>query len=116
MSETPPETGPTTAELAERQDQLDGKLDQILAVIGKKPDAPAGPEGKDPPGSVAEEIRQQLDERDRKAAADKQAADQDTWRKSVDERLAGMAEKPPGEPAPAGLKGAVQRAMWGRQE
>jgi hypothetical protein len=116
MSETPPETGPTTAELAERQDKLDGKLDQILSVIGGKKDAPADPGKADPPSTVAEEIRAQLEERDRKAAADKQAADHDSWRKSVDERLAGMAEKPPGEPAPIGFKGAVQRAMWGRQE
>jgi len=116
MSETPPETGPTTAELATRIDQQESTLNKILSVIeGKKPDTPAS-EGKEPPGTVAEEIRQQLEARDRKAAEDAKAADADTWRKSVDEKLAGMTEKPPGEPAPTGFKGAVQRAMWGRQE
>ena len=100
MSETPPETGPTAAELAARQDTLDGKLDQILAVLRKQPATakePAGQE-KDPPTSVAEEIRAQLDERDRKAAADKAAADGDAWRKGVDEKLAGMAEQAPEPP------------------
>jgi hypothetical protein len=116
MTETAPETGPTTTELAERQDKLDGKLDQILSVIGgRKPDT--APEGKvDPPSTVAEEIRQQLEARDRKAADDAAKADHDSWKTSVEERLAGMAEKPPGEPAPTGVKGRVQRAMWGRQE
>ena len=99
MSETPPESGPTTAELAARQDAVEGKLDQILSVLGKQPAAkePAGQE-KDPPQSVAEEIRAQLDERDRKAAADKTAADADAWRKGVDEKLAGMGEKQPEPP------------------
>lgn len=100
MTETPPETGPTTAELAERQDKLDGKLDQILAVLGKQPATGKEPaaDAKEPPTSVAEEIRAQLDERDRKAAADKNAADADAWRKGVDEKLAGMAEQSPEPP------------------
>lgn len=100
MSESTTEpTGPTTAELAQRQDALDGKLDQILSVLGKQPAAkePATEE-KNPPTSVAEEIRAQLDERDRKAAADKTAADADAWRKGVDEKLAGMGEKAPEPP------------------
>jgi len=116
MTETAPETGPTTTELAARIDQQDSKLDQILEVIGGKKDAPTTDGKADPPSTVAEEIRQQLEARDRKAAEDAKAADADTWRKSVDEKLAGMTEKPPGEPAPTGFKGAVQRAMWGRQE
>ena len=99
MSETPPETGPTTAELAARQDALDGKLDQILSVLGKQPDAkePAA-DAKEPPTTVAEEIRAQLDERDRKKAAEQSAADADAWRKGVDEKLAGMAEQAPEPP------------------
>ena len=117
MSETPPETGPTTTELAARIDQTDSKLDKILDVIGgKKPDTPADPGKADPPSTVAEEIRQQLEARDRKAADDAAKADHDSWKTSVEERLAGMAEKPPGEPAPTGVKGRVQRVMWGRQE
>lgn len=98
MSETPPETGPTTAELAARQDAVEGKLDQILAVLGKHDPPKAGAEPKEPPTSVAEEIRAQLDERDRKAAADKTAADADAWRKGVDEKLAGMGEQAPEPP------------------
>ena len=100
MADEPAEpSGPTTAELAERQDKLDGKLDQILAVLGKH-DAPKEPAAgqKEPPTSVAEEIRAQLDERDRKAAADKAAADADAWRKGVDEKLAGMGEQAPEPP------------------
>ena len=99
MSETPPEGGPTAAELAARQDAVEGKLDQILAVLGKQPAAKEPAAGaKEPPTSVAEEIRAQLDERDRKQAADKSAADADAWRKGVDEKLAGMGEQAPEPP------------------
>ena len=99
------ETAPTTAELAARQDALDGKLDQILSVLGKN-------EGKaqsaaqdartaelDAPTSVAEEIRQQLEERDRQAKADAAAAEHGAWKTKVDETLAAMTEQAPEPPA-----------------
>ncbi len=98
---TSTDTGPTTAELAERQDKLDGKLDQILGILGKKDGAPAsaGTSGDTAPTSIADEIRAQFEERDRKAAADKDKAGQDEWRTGVDKRLAELAEKPPESPA-----------------
>jgi hypothetical protein len=102
---TPPETGPTLAELAARQEQTESKLDQILTVLGKtertaQGTAQAGRTAElDAPSNIAEEIRRQFEERDRKTAADKQAGDLADWRKSVDDRLTGMAEKQPDPPA-----------------
>jgi hypothetical protein len=105
MSETPTETsGPTTAELAARQDKLDGKLDQILNILGTKEGAAQqtaqrGRETElDAPTTVAEEIRRQIEERDRAAAADKSASETAEWRKGVDAKLAGMAEQAPEPP------------------
>ncbi len=94
-------TGPTVEQLAERQDTLDGKLDQILTILGKKDGAPAsaGTSESTASTSIADEIRQQFEERDRKAAADKDKAGQGEWRTSVDARLAELAEKPPESPA-----------------
>jgi hypothetical protein len=92
---------PDLAELKARQDTLDGKLDQILSILGKDKGsgpAPAGTGETAAPTSVADEIRAQLEERDRKAAADQDKAGHDEWKTSVDKRLAELAEKPPESP------------------
>jgi len=115
MSETPPEgtdTAPTNVELSQRVDALDGKLDTILGLLGKRETGqaqdPAAAAGE--PQDVAAEVRAQFAERDRKAAADKTQADADAWKKGVDTSLAELREKPPQEPVRR-----VEQAMWGRR-
>jgi hypothetical protein len=100
-------SGPTTAELAARQDTLDGKLDQILGILGKGESQAQGAaqdreEAKlDAPTSVADEIRRQLEDRDRAKA------DQD-WKAGVDEKLATVPEQKPETPVRK-----IERVMWG---
>jgi hypothetical protein len=102
---SPPGEGPTLAELAARQDTLDGKLDQILGVLGK---TERGAQGKaqdartaelDAPTNIAEEIRAQFEERDRRERASKEAGDLASWRKDVDSALTGLKEHQPEPPA-----------------
>ena len=97
-------SAPSNAELAGRVDGLESKLDMILDKLGGKKDQAHDAaqqhteERLDRPSSVAEEIRQQLSEQRAKEEADaKQNADAE-WRKGVDERLTGMAEKTPEAP------------------
>jgi hypothetical protein len=96
---------PTLAELAARQDKTDGKLDQILAALGKtertgQQTAQAGRTAElDAPTDIAAEIRQQFEERDRQQAAQASANADKTWRDSVESRLTGMTEQRPEAPA-----------------
>jgi hypothetical protein len=102
---TPTENGPTVAELAERQERTEGKLDQILAVLGKTEGNAQGAAAEheadklDAPTSVADEIRRQLEDRDKAEQAKKAAQEGDSWRKNVDTRLSELAEKKPETPA-----------------
>lgn len=92
-------------ELSERQDRTESKLDQILAVLGKTRDnaqanAREGQERKlDAPTSIAEEIRQQFEERDRKAAADAEHKSREDRLAAVETSLKEIAEKAPEPPA-----------------
>jgi hypothetical protein len=89
------------ADLEAGQSTISEKIDKILGVLdggsGKpKEDPPAGPGGG---RSVAEEIRAQFEERDRKAAEDARRGEDKSWRESVDKALKGLAERTP-EPPP----------------
>jgi hypothetical protein len=112
--ETGEAAAPSNAELAARVDGLAGKLDTILDKLGGAEStahdaAQQHTEDRlDRPTSMAEEIRAQLEERDRANAAAKQAQDDADWRASVDGRLAGMAEHAPEPPARK-----IERVMWG---
>ena len=103
------DAAPSNAELAARVDGLAAKIDTILDKLGGGGGEGAAAEPKQP-ASVADEIRQQLDERkradDAKAAAEGDAA----WRKNVDDRLAGMTEKTPDPPVRR-----VEQVMWGKR-
>ena len=111
MSETPPEgttdTAPTNAELDAKVTALDAKIDTILSKLGGGGGEGAAAEPKQP-ASVADEIRQQLDERKRADDAAKAAEGDAAWRKNVDDRLAGMTEKTPEPP-----QTRRERFMWG---
>jgi hypothetical protein len=86
------------AALETGQETLSGKLDQILGIIGDGGHGgkPAGPE---PPATVGDEIRAQLDARDARARADSAQAARDSDLTTLKEQVAALAEKPP-EPLP----------------
>lgn len=112
-TETTEETGPTTAELAARVDGIDSKLDTVLAAItGKKDGDPKPPTPGQPeqPTGIADEIRRQLEERDRKTASDKAAADAEEWKAGVTKTLGDLTEQKP-EPPQRG----IEKLMWGRR-
>lgn len=70
---TPPEPQappPAEAGLDQRVSAIEGKLDQVLGFLSSTPDKPAEPdEAERPEVNIADEIRRQLAERDKKAAA-----------------------------------------------
>lgn len=101
----PPEetTPPAAAELDQRveslehgQESLSHKLDRILGVLSDGPGDDPG-DGGQPAGApnIAEEIRAQIDKRDREAkdAADKAALTDELGQ--VKAKIAELAEKPP---------------------
>src|SRR5215472_1660583 len=94
------------------QTTLTEKLDQVLGILGGK-DKPAAAtvpddDGKGHPASVAAEIRAQLAERDRKAAADRDQAARDGVLQDLQAKVASLAETPPAAPPRRST-----RLMWG---
>lgn len=75
-----------------------GKLDQLLGMFSDKGAPDPAPEPERPEVNIAEEIRAQLDERDRKAKKAEPAAP----------KAAELAEKPPVAPVRR-----VTKFMWG---
>jgi hypothetical protein len=118
MTTQPDAAGPTDTEritaLEAKTDSIGDKLDAVLAAVsGKTPassDGAGDGGGQAQPQDAAAEVRRQLEERDRKAAADKAQADADAWKTGVDASLAELREKPPQEPVRR-----VEQAMWGRR-
>ena len=89
--------GERVGKLETGQDNLSGKIDEILGILGGR-----GTEHEEQPsgaGNVADEIRVQLDERDRKRAADDRARADSDRLGAVEARVSELAEKPP-EPMP----------------
>jgi hypothetical protein len=108
---TGPET-PSVAELADRQERTESKLDQVLeavkAVTGTAhADSQTAVQARlDAPGSVAAQVQAELDRRDRRAKAEDTAAQVG----SLSETVAKLTEKTPEAPARR-----VERIMgWGR--
>lgn len=102
----PPEEGapPPAAGLDQRveslehgQESLGHKLDKILGIVSGGPDDDDPGDGGQPAGApnIAEEIRAQLDKRDREAkdAADKASLTDELGQ--VKAKVAELAEKPP---------------------
>ena len=100
-----PDLAGRVSALESGQQDLSGKLDRVLDVLGAGRDqahqqAQQATERRlDAPGSMADEIRRQFEERDRAAAARAAADEQDAWRKDITAQVAGLAEKTP-EPPP----------------
>jgi hypothetical protein len=101
---------PSNAELEQRVSGVESKLDLILEKLSGSSSPPKGDDKPDPEGtgSIAEQIRAQLAERD-KATADKASKDAAEQRiKTVEERLEGMSEATPQPP-----ERRLERLMWG---
>jgi chromosome segregation ATPase len=107
------ETEPSVDDLAQRQDRIENKLDELLASLkaGGSTQAKAEEHQEEKlgrPSTIAEQVQMELDARD-KAKADKAEKDAEkTERESIKERLAKLTETPPARPQPR-----RQRVMWG---
>lgn len=96
------------AQLASRQDRLEGKVDQVIGLLqhGKDQAHTAAAQHEqaklNAPSDVADEVRRQLEERDQaqqaSAAADQAKTAEQSWRQGVDTKLAELTEKPPEAP------------------
>ncbi len=93
--------GQRVESLEHGQESLSHKLDKILGIISGGPDDDDPGDGSQPAGTpnIAHEIRAQLDERDRKAKADADAASVKDQLGQVTAKVAELAEKAP-EPMP----------------
>ena len=101
---TEPESAPSNAELDAKVDTLADKLDQLVAMFGRDRDkahgaAQAHTEDRlSEPTTAADEIRRQLDERDRASEAKKAGEAEQEWRRGVDQTLSELTEKAPEPP------------------
>lgn len=115
-----PRASGTVDERLAAQDQkinaMDGKLDQVLNRLtgggGDGGGAPAAPEPVNIGQLVRDGVREIEKEKDRKATADKRQADDQTWRASVETRL---AERRPAAPA-TGAMTRVRTILFGKQD
>lgn len=101
------------AKLETGQSTLEDKVDKILGIVsgGHGEDGGQGGHEEQPSGgpTIAHEIRAQLDERDRKAAAEAERQAGSDRLAAAEAKLAELSEKPP-EPMPR----RVERIMGWR--
>ena len=108
------EDAPSIDELEQRVSGVESKLDLILDKLsGTRDQAHADAEQHtedrlDRPSSIAEQIRAQLEETRAREAAEADKRSSADRLASLEERLSGMAEKPPEDPLRP-----VTRLMWG---
>lgn len=119
-------TADASATADERMDRLEatqreqgGMLEKILDRLpGGEPKAdPASPSapatGTADPADIQATVRREIAEANERAAAEARAKGDEEWRKHVDETLETVkAERAPREPQ-TGVKGKLQRAMFG---
>jgi CHASE3 domain sensor protein len=105
MADGAPPDGPAPdAALDQRVGAIETKLDMLLDVIGKQQDGAHGAaqdhmqDKLDRPTTVAEEIRAQLDERDRKKAADDAEAARNGRLEGLETKVRDLAETKPAAP------------------
>lgn len=104
----PPAGEPTVKQLADRQERVESKLDQVIGLLqgGERQAHDAAARHQEAklnaPTDVAEEVRRQIAERDQAqasaAAADQAAAAAQSWQQGVDAKLAELTEKTPEAP------------------
>ena len=108
------ESESTTAELSGRLDRVEGALGEIKAMLSggerKVHAAAADHEAAklDAPSTVAEEVRAQLEERDRSQAEQSAKQAEGDRLAAVETRMAEMSEQKPEPPIRR-----VERFMWG---
>lgn len=108
MSEQAPEP-PAEPGVEQRVDSLESKVDQILGIISGQHDGQA-PETEEPGGTnIAHEIRAQLEEQERRKAAEAAEQSKADRLAAAEAKIAELAEKPP-EPMPR----RVERIMGWR--
>lgn len=109
MSEQPPEDPPAESGVEQRVDSLESKVDKILGILsGGDSHAEETPAGQ-PDTNIAHEIRAQLEEQDRKRAAEAAEQGKADRLAAAEARIAELSEKPP-EPMPR----RVERIMGWR--
>ena len=99
------------------QRATDGKLDTIIDKLTGQPSPPAGggdPAGPPAPADVGAQVRAELEKAEAARRREEGEKADKNWRKNVDETLAKIKpETTPREPQ-TGLRGRLQRAMYGR--
>lgn len=103
----------SNAELTDRIDTMQSKIDQILNIVtlgGGKQDTGKPHTQAERTASVQEQVRAELERkaREEQDAADKESAKAE--RQSTADRLSKLEEKPPVAPQPR-----RQRVMWGKR-
>ena len=89
------EASPAAGDVEHRVDSLENKVDKILGILGGDKSDSEQPETPQQPGNIADEIRQQLDERDRKASAAAEDAAKSDRLSALEVKVGELAEKPP---------------------
>jgi len=110
LSETAPEGG-TLEDRVERleggQNRILSKLDELIGGVHQR--AEAGTEQRlGRPSTVEEQVQAELARRDKEAAEKASRDEQASEVKTLRQRIAELAEKPPEQPQPR-----RQRVMWG---
>ncbi len=100
------------ASLEDGQQDLSGKLDKVLGMLGGGGDAPAGGAqgGDGSAAGISREISAQLEQQRARDAAAAAERDRDGRLAAIETSLAEMREKAPG-PLPT----RRARAMWGKE-
>lgn len=94
--------GDSIAAVRARQDTLESKLDRIMAMLGRDEGKAHGEASQATNArltastDVADEIRRQIEARERRDAEQRRNAEIDEWRKSVDAKIG--AEQTPEPP------------------
>jgi len=93
--------------IAERQDRIETKLDQLLSGAHAKAEKHEE-EHLDRPTTIAEQVRAELARAEEEKAAEQKAAEKEAEQETLAQRLARLEESPPVQPQPR-----RQRIMWG---
>jgi hypothetical protein len=108
----PPEgdLGDRVDRLETGQGRIEAKIDQLIGGTGPTTTASDGDQPGGRPSDVAEQVRMELEARDRKAAEKAEKDAEKNERQTIRERLAKLTEAPPKQPQPR-----RQRFMWGER-
>lgn len=89
------EASTETGDLDDRVGRLEASVDKILNIVSGGGGKPEQSETPQQPGNIADEIRQQLDERDRRAKTEAEDAAKTDRLAALETKVSELAEKPP---------------------